>query len=117
MQNKGSDSNDVVGGFLIIQQAVHRLKKKRTTLGRNIQNDCVINIPTVSRQHAEIVYENDVFVIYDLNSTGGTFVNNKKIEKAALENGDIILLGKCPILFMYDDPGLLLKHDRETGNF
>lgn len=72
----------------------------------------------VSRNHAKIIHENGLYVIYDLDSTGGTFVNNERVEKKVLSSGDIILLGAFPIMFMYEDPGMIQKHDdEETGQY
>ncbi|MBN2502976.1 MAG: FHA domain-containing protein [Anaerolineales bacterium] len=68
---------------------VYRLKSAVTKFGRQFENDCVIDDLPVSRRHAEIRQENGSFVLYDLNSTKGTFVNNIHINKKALKTRDI----------------------------
>ena len=118
MKEKQLNLSDVAGGFLVINRSVFPLTAKQTTIGRHTQNDCIINDPTISRRHAQITFENDVYVISDLGSTGGTFVNNKQISREVLNNGDIILLGRYPMMFMYEDPGMIEKHNKEeTGSF
>ena len=118
MKEKRLDLSDVAGGYLVIDRSVFPLPTKRTTIGRHTDNDCIVNDPTISRKHAEITFENDVFVISDLGSTGGTYVNNKRIEKSVLNSGDIILLGRYPMMFMYEDPGMIQQHnEEETGSF
>lgn len=106
---------DVVDACLIIDLRVFRLKPEVTSIGRKMENDCVINQSTVSREHAKIVYEDGAFVLYDLNSTVGTFVNNIRVDKKILRTGDIILLGSYPMMFMYEDPDTIQKHEKGTG--
>ena len=90
-------------GFLVFDNSVFVLDAKSTTIGRLFVNDCIINDPHTSRQHAKIDYENGQYVIYDLSSTSGTFINHRKIERHVLSNGDIIMLGDSTIIFMYDE--------------
>lgn len=118
MKNKRLDLSNITGGFLVIDRSVFPLTSVQTTIGRHTQNDCIINDPTISRRHAQITFKNDVYVISDLGSTGGTYVNNKQVTKEVLNSGDIILLGRYPMMFMHEDPGLLDKHNKEeTGSF
>ena len=118
MKDKRLNLNNVTGGFLVIDRSVFPLTAEQTTIGRHTQNDCIINDPTISRKHAQITLENNVYVISDLGSTGGTFVNNKQVEREVLNSGDIILLGRYPMMFMNEDPGMLQKHNKErTGSF
>lgn len=66
-------------------------------IGRNADNDVVLNFPQVSRNHAEITRLSDnVWIIEDLGSTGGTFVNGRKVKKAAISPEDSILLASVP---------------------
>ena len=57
-------------------------------------NSFHISAPSLSRNHAEIIFnENGQFIINDLNSTNGVIVNNKKENSIILKHGDIIKLG------------------------
>ncbi len=72
---------------------VFPLTEFMTTLGRDRTNNIVSTNITVSRWHTMILYHTDRFVIYDLNSTNGTWVNDKPISWRELEDGDKIKLG------------------------
>lgn len=116
MEEKRLRLDEINDACLIIDLSVFRLFKDQATLiGRNKENDCVLYEPTVSRQHAKIIHEDGAFVLYDLDSTTGTFVNNIRIEKKVLRTGDIILLGSFPVMFMYEDPDMVQRHEKGTG--
>lgn len=64
--------------------------KKVITLGRAKDNDIVINASIVSNHHAAIMFEEDVCIIKDINSTNGIIINNHKISSCSLSHGDVI---------------------------
>ncbi|MBV9079847.1 MAG: FHA domain-containing protein [Elusimicrobia bacterium] len=66
------------------------LFKERMTIGRKPDNDIVIGHPTISGSHGVIRREGEKFVIEDLNSTNGTFVNGNRVKTSALKNRDRI---------------------------
>jgi pSer/pThr/pTyr-binding forkhead associated (FHA) protein len=92
------------GVFLIINKQIIPLKKTVTTLGRQLVNDIVFHEEFLSRFHAEIVHENDKYVLYDKDSTSGTFVNGRKIERCVLNSGDLISLANIYIMFVNNNP-------------
>jgi pSer/pThr/pTyr-binding forkhead associated (FHA) protein len=69
------------------------------TIGRLPDNTIVIDNPAVSSHHVRIAREGPQFVVEDLGSTNGTFVNGAKVTKRALRHGDTILVGKHKIFF------------------
>ena len=72
----------------------YRLQTHRPfTLGRDPGNDIILRDPKVSRHHAEIVFERGFFVLHDLASANGTYVNGKKIRVAPLTHGARLSLG------------------------
>jgi pSer/pThr/pTyr-binding forkhead associated (FHA) protein len=72
----------------------YELDKETLTIGRKSTNDIHIENLAVSGNHARILtILNDSF-IEDLNSTNGTYVNGDKITKHALQNGEVIVIGK-----------------------
>jgi len=76
------------------------LAKDRTTLGRRPYNDIVIDNLAISGEHAVLhMIGNDVY-LEDLNSTNGTYVNGRAIKKQALEQNDVIEVGKYKIRFL-----------------
>ena len=73
------------------------LKGKRVVIGRKNNCDLRIPLPSVSRQHCEIVLEEDAVVLRDLGSSNGTFHNDERVQQAKLGAGDRITVG--PIIF------------------
>src|ERR1700754_3447137 len=72
----------------------YRLQTHRPfTVGRDPGNDIILRDPKVSRHHAEIVFERGFFVLHDLASANGTYVNAKRIRVAPLTHGAKVRLG------------------------
>lgn len=72
----------------------HELDKETVTIGRKSGNDIHVDNLAVSGTHAKILtILNDSF-IEDLGSTNGTYIDGEKISKRALNDGDVIVLGK-----------------------
>lgn len=77
-------------------------KGKSIKIGRRDTNDVVIENVSVSGRHAKVESaENGGFMIVDLNSTNGTFVNDKMITTHTLKHGDVISIGKHRLIFGY----------------
>lgn len=74
-----------------------------TTLGRQQDNDIVVDDPAVSRNHSAIVAGANGFSMRDLGSTNGTFVNRTRIfdEEHPLKHGDLVRLGGSSITFLF----------------
>jgi ABC-type multidrug transport system ATPase subunit len=71
-----------------------RIQSKVTTIGRRPDNDIVINDLGVSKQHAELrLSQTGRYVIIDLGSHNGTFVNGARVHEAELSENDIIAIG------------------------
>ena len=69
------------------------------SIGRSRVNEIPLDDVTVSGQHCRIIPENGKHVLYDLGSTNGTFVNDKKIQRAILRVGDMIKVGETHFLY------------------
>jgi pSer/pThr/pTyr-binding forkhead associated (FHA) protein len=67
------------------------------TIGRSPDNSIAIDNLAVSSRHAEIKSEQGQLVVEDLNSLNGTFVNNQRVKRSALKDGDVVLIGKHSI--------------------
>ncbi len=80
------------------------LKQASITIGRTPANDVVIDNLAVSGHHAKVSFETDKFVLEDLNSLNGTFINNQRVRRSYLKNGDEILIGKHTLTFQ-DESG------------
>ncbi len=69
------------------------------TVGRSPGNTVVIDNPAVSGRHARVVREGEQFFVEDLDSRNGTFVNDQRVTRQALQHGDVVLVGKHRLLF------------------
>ena len=75
-------------------------EKKRLSIGRNSDNDIVLDNRGVSRKHAMIEINPANSVIIDNESLNGTFVNNRRVEEEILHEGDTITIGKYTMVFL-----------------
>ena len=83
----------------------YSLDQETVTIGRLNENDIHIDNLAVSSKHAKVrTILNDSF-IEDLDSTNGTFINGKKIAKHALQDGEVIAIGKHELRFVGNAPG------------
>jgi len=93
----------LIGAFLIINGKRHiTLDKQIVSIGRQLQNDIVLDEPSVSRQHAQIRWRFGRFTLNDLGSSAGTFVNREQIQEIVLQAGDVILLGNAALIYGED---------------
>ena len=76
----------------------YQLEHKRTSIGRQADGNQIVvpqNFSSVSRKHLEILQKGFTFLVVDLNSTNGVFVNDNRIdEQTLLKNGDTITFGE-----------------------
>ncbi len=102
--NPNSGSNSINSGSKLVGWPVtfdldprgkdFRLYEGRNRIGKKESNDIVINSPTVSDEHAIILFRNNKFIIEDKLSTNGTYVNDTLIEdKNLLNENDEIKIG------------------------
>ena len=79
------------------------LNRKSTRIGKKEENDIVLLDNTVSRHHVEIEMTSDSYLLKDMNSTNGTFINGLKVKEAYLSPGDVIKIGNTEIEFVAFD--------------
>jgi pSer/pThr/pTyr-binding forkhead associated (FHA) protein len=101
--------------FLVINDQVYFLDKIITTIGRSLDNDIVIKSLNVSRRHAQIRYEFGKCVLYDLNSTLGTFMNDQRVNRVILKSGDVFRLANLRVLFVQNTKELFDESTYVTG--
>jgi pSer/pThr/pTyr-binding forkhead associated (FHA) protein len=83
----------------------YRLQTHRPfTVGRDPGNDIILRDPKVSRHHAEIVFERGFFVLHDLSSANGTYVNGKRVRVAPLTHGVCVRMGNSEGRFSEELP-------------
>ena len=100
---EASQSRQVVG-WIVAQSGNHRGMDFRLFEGKNVVGtaancDIVVTDAYLSARHCTIRYDNGNFVIIDLDSRNGTFVNQKRISKEDLIDNDTIRLGKADFKF------------------
>lgn len=97
MQSTGSYRLTVRQGP--VPNKVFELAKDVVTLGRDVSNDLVINDAEVSRNHGRLTSQSGGYLIEDLASTNGTFVNGQRLIGPKLLNpGDVVGLGETIVL-------------------
>ena len=76
-------------------------KEANITIGRHDENDVVVDNLAVSGYHAKVDSVGGGFLLTDLQSKNGTFVNEQKVNSHYLNNNDVILIGKHSLVFAY----------------
>lgn len=79
--------------------AVYALEGDQLTIGRDSSNEIAINDAEVSRHHARLTFQGGKFVLEDLGSTNGTFVNGQRLSgPRVLKAGEIVSFGEQIVL-------------------
>ncbi|MBI5936023.1 MAG: DUF3662 domain-containing protein [Chloroflexi bacterium] len=112
---QAEDNSLPQNAFLIIDgRKVFPLSVPVVNIGRRLENQMVVDDPRVSRNHAQLRAIKGRFVLFDLNSTGGTYVNGQRTSQSILYPGDVISLAGFTLVFGQDNPPPRLDL-RETG--
>jgi len=114
-QIQESAFNGIIGAYLLINKQAFLLNKNLVTIGRKLGNDLVIQNQLISRHHAEIRFQDGEFLIFDLNSTSGIYLNGKSIEWSELQSGDIFMFADIPIKFVNDSKTLNHATEEDTS--
>lgn len=86
--------------YLIIDGTrIFSLDKSVINIGRRSDNHLVIDDARISRVHAQLRVINGRFIIFDLDSLGGTFLNNQRIKQSILSAGDVVSLAGVPLVY------------------
>jgi len=91
--------------FLIVEGVKEfALREAVINIGRRLDNHLVIDDPRVSRQHAQLRAIEGRFVLFDLDSSGGSFVNGQRLSQGILYPGDVISLAGVSLIYGQDTP-------------
>ncbi len=90
--------------LLLNGKKVFRLTEPLITIGRERDNNIILDDSYTSRHHAQLRLRFGVFTLFDTNSRSGTFVNNVQIKEHRLQSGDVIRIGKTEMIYLDDDP-------------
>lgn len=69
------------------------------TIGRRADNDIRLDDETISSQHAQFSYSGGKAYVEDLDSTNGTYINGRRIKIQALEDNDVVVIGKHKMVY------------------
>lgn len=97
---------------------VYALDGDQITIGRDASNEIPVNDAEVSRSHSRLTFQGGKYVLEDMGSTNGTFVNGQRLTgPRVLKTGEVISLGE-QIVFVYEavdsDPGATMVSPRKA---
>lgn len=78
---------------------IYPLARATVDVGRGRDNDVILDDPRVSRHHAQLRQRRGRYVIFDLDSANGTFINGRPIQEAVLTSGDRVSFGGVELVF------------------
>jgi len=84
------------------EEKVYQLDRSRLVVGREPKCEIQIDNLGISREHCAFSQRGEAFLVQDLNSSNGTYVNGKKITEHFLNNDDEIIIGKYRLVFKND---------------
>src|ERR1044072_7466841 len=86
-----------------LKGAIFALKEESLVIGREPAANLCIPDASVPRRHSKIEKNDSGFVLTDLESLNGTFVNNVPVKSRLLEHGVGVCIGDSPFLFLIDE--------------
>jgi hypothetical protein len=97
---------------------VYALDGDQLSIGRDSSNEIAVNDAEVSRRHARLTFQGGKYVLEDMGSTNGTFVNGQRLTgPRVLKSGEVVSLGE-QIVFVYEsvdsDPGATMVSPRSV---
>jgi hypothetical protein len=92
-------------GLLVVKRgpdvgSKYVLGNEVTRVGRHPESEIFLDDITVSRRHAEFLRQGSTYVVKDVGSLNGTYVNRERIDDATLQNGDEVQIGKFKLVFL-----------------
>jgi len=85
-----------------LEGRTYLLNEQEYLIGRDPVSDIVIEAKDVSRRHAKVEKVGTEYVLCDLGSSNGVLVNNLKMPRSVLMNGDLIQIGSCVLQFVWN---------------
>jgi len=82
-----------------VPEKIHFLKPRTYTVGRARHNDISLTEPSISKSHARILHENGSFVIEDLGSLHGVYIDSERTQRSSLASGSQVQLGNVTLRF------------------
>jgi len=98
----GGEAADAEAARVRAGETGYPLTRDTYTVGRHRNNDIVVSDPKVSSFHARFDRTLEGFVLVDLRSRNGSFVNGKRVDAVVLQNGDEVRLGTARLRYKMD---------------
>jgi len=100
----GTESLPAGSALLVVKRGPNAgsrflLDKDVTTVGRHPESDIFLDDVTVSRRHAEFIRQDGGFIVRDVGSLNGTYLNRERIEESPLTGGDEVQIGKFRLVY------------------
>ncbi|HSP07923.1 MAG TPA: FHA domain-containing protein, partial [Acidobacteriota bacterium] len=105
MSPRGAIRMRVVSGPDMGRETLVPPDMKRIAIGTRSESEVPLTDPTVSRRHAEIIPEKDRYLLRDLGSTNGTYIDNVRVEQAYVEPDSVIRVGRTEIRLLTSESG------------
>jgi hypothetical protein len=80
------------------------LRDEVVNIGRSRVNHIVLSDPYVSRHHTQLRLRYGAYILFDVRSQGGTFVNGVQVKEHRLQSGDVIRIGNTQLVYVEDEP-------------
>jgi hypothetical protein len=92
-------------GLLVVRHgpetgSSYRLESTVTAVGRHPDSDIFLDDITVSRRHVELVKDDQGYLLRDVGSLNGTYVNRERVDEARLHHGDEVQIGRYRLSFV-----------------
>lgn len=92
------------------------LTDRKITLGRLSENDVVLKDDTVSRYHAQLFFTSEGYLLRDLHTKNGTWVNGKKIKEQLLKDGDEVRIGTTILRFLSRQGSIFYRPEEDLAS-
>lgn len=89
--------------FVVDGSRVVALDQALFNVGRSADNDIIIDDKAVSRHHLQVRRRHGAYWLFDVDSRGGTYVNNVLVKEHRLKAGDVVLIGKTRLVYLEDE--------------
>jgi pSer/pThr/pTyr-binding forkhead associated (FHA) protein len=104
------DADASLFGVLVVKRGPNAgsrftMENQVTKVGRHPESDIFLDDVTVSRRHAEFVHDGDRYLVRDVGSLNGTYLNRDRLEEAELHSGDEVQIGKFRLVFLASTDG------------
>jgi hypothetical protein len=104
--SSASPNTEIRAMLILEDEKCFPLEKPVINIGRKSSNHLVLNDLRVSRTHAQIRAMKDGFILFDIGSSGGTYVNGERVNQRVLKPGDVISIAGIKLIYAEENAGV-----------